>query len=262
MRRLTRASLWEAVIASIVGSAAFALITWILAERAFDLASGTIVLVGATATWVVVAAALFTRWRARQVRLVPYLSRRAACARIASARTDIWSFQISGGEFTIDLVDVYEAWLRADGSRKLKMLFADPENTGLLESIVKLSGVGRRSTEASALAILRDTIRTSLRRYDELSSRLAGQVEVRVYDCSPPCSIHAVDANPARRRRGGSIFVEHYLPDLPWPERPCQLVTYRHTLFQTYADQSRIWFDEAIPHPPEGSGLQQPVSTG
>lgn len=83
----------------------------------------------------------------------------------------------------------------------------------------------------------------NIRRYQSLGISFVGQVDVRVYDCSPPCSIHAVDVSLDSPE--GSIFVENYLPHLEWIERPCILIRSYHSTFPTYAAQCLSWFNQA-----------------
>lgn len=171
------------------------------------------------------------------------MSSQTARARILSADREIWSFQISGGEFTAHSVEAYEEWLKADNNRRLKIAFANPENSGLLDSIVKLGGVGRFSNDDEAREHLGVIIHTSLSRYGELSRNCAHQVDVRVYDCSPPFSVHAID--PAPKKKSGSIYVEFYLPQLPARERPCALIRWDHSAYSLFTRQSLAWFEGA-----------------
>lgn len=198
------------------------------------LAIGSLAALG-TAAWV---------WlRTRLVALRRGSTLEEVCRRIESAEREIWSFQISGGDFTINVVEAYAEWLAADSTRHLKILFANPDNAGLLESLNKLSGTGKMNSDGVALNHLTEIVRTSLQKYSNLSHRFPGRVDVRVYDCSPPCSIHAVD--PQHNLRRSSIFVENYLPHTPWGYRSCFSLGAHHKLFALYCDTCRIWFDEA-----------------
>jgi len=185
-------------------------------------------------------------WRARVFQFVPYLGREALLERLRSARAEIWSFQISGGDLTTSADGAYEEWLREDRGRRLKVLFANPDNEGLLQSIVKLSGFVA-DDEKIDLSLLRGTIKRSIDKYLKLRGQFPSQVEVRTYDCSPPCSVHAVDA--ASSSRGGSMFVECYLPQLRWADRPCFLLRRSHSQFSLYSGQCKVWFDQATPVP-------------
>ena len=229
-------SLAEAVAASIVATA--------VVTVASGLLSGGWVVPGAVAVvWLVAALVVVSYVRTKLLRFDRPMSYAAARTRIASAEREIWSFQISGSEFTANSVKTYADWLAADSERRLKVLFANPENSGLLRSIVRLSGLDKVSNENDALGHLREVILTSLGRYVALKAQHPGQVDVRVYDCSPPCSIHAIDPRSSARHR--SIYIECYLPGLPARERPSLLLARRHAYFERYIEQSLGWFDEA-----------------
>ncbi len=231
-----RQSLWQGVLAAVIGGLVLTAGGWLVSHTW----SGT---VGVAIVWFVVVYAGIILLRRRVLYFVSSMSSEAARARIRSADREIWSFQISGGEFTAHSVKTYEEWLNADKDRRLKIAFANPANTGLLDCIVKLSGVGRFSSDDEAREHLCQIILTSLKNYSNLSARCANQVDVRVYDCSPPFSIHAIDPISNRRRR--SIFVEFYLPGLPARERPCVLIKANHSEFKLYAEQSLAWFEGA-----------------
>ena len=175
-----------------------------------------------------------------QVKFVRRMSDEEARKRIRSAKREIWSFQISGKEFTANSIEIYEAWLSEDRNRSLLIAFANPGNTGLLESIVKLSGLAKDSTEDHAYQNLRTAIQTTLGRYTALRKRFPDQVDVRIYDFSPPYSFHAVDPDD---KTAGSGFVELYLPDLSSADRPCMLLPYEHTKYSLYRSQSLAWFE-------------------
>lgn len=160
--------------------------------------------------------------------------------RIRAAKREIWSFQISGKEFTANSIDTYVGWLSEDRNRNLLIAFANPNNTGLLENIVKLSGLAKDSTEDHAYENLRTAIQTTLGRYTSLAKRFDGQVDVRVYDFSPPYSFHAVDPDD---KIAGSGFVELYLPDLSSADRPCLLLPHAHAKYPLYKSQSLAWFE-------------------
>lgn len=185
-------------------------------------------------------------WRRFALHYVPYMSSDALGRRVQAAKKEIWSFQISGGEFTAGSIDVYREWLMDDDSRRLKIMFADPTRRGLIKSIVKLGGMGELSaSDPEAVANLQRTIAISLKLYSDLSGELPSQVDVRVYDCCPPCSVHAIDVRT--NSRTGSIFVEHYLPGLAWVDRPCVVIRRAHKSFAVYADQCESWFVNANP---------------
>lgn len=248
MKRLWgRASLWEGVLASLIAAAVLAATAHALAQGIIDPSATWFIPVLAASIAAVIAALAVVHQRRGSVPFVSYMSKNDLRDRIAAARSEMWSFQISGGEFTQTADKEYELWLQADEARQLKVMFANPDNEGLLMSIVKLSGMAERSAATSALPYLRDTIRTSLRRYCELSERRPGQVELKVYDGSPPCSVHAVDV--VRGAASGSIFVENYLPRTGWEDRPCFMLRRRHRLFELYARQCLAWFNEADLYP-------------
>lgn len=237
MRRHRRhVKLLEALIVSVAVAQVTAAAAWLTANDYALLAAALIIIsIGG-------GYAVFRVWRSR-LKVVPYLELSELRTRVASTRATIWSFQISGGEFTRHLVADYEYWLSQDPRRKLKMLFANPENEGLLEGLVELSGMGKASTREDALRHLRETIKTSLSRYSQLQASRPEQVDLRVYDCSPPCSIHACDIEDGAN--SGSIFVEHYLPDLPWRDRPCFLINRHAPSFGLYVEHCSIWFKDS-----------------
>lgn len=175
----------------------------------------------------------------------PYMSIKSIRDRIQSAESEIWSFQISGAEFTLHCIDAYDQWLTCDVKRRIKFLFANPNDDELLKNIVRLSGNGIISSPSTALADLHQTIKTSLDKYSALRSKFNSQVEIKVYDFCPPCSIHAVD--PMDNSTHSSIFIENYLPYLPGYERPCLLLSRYSPKFGVYTAQCLKWFDEAKP---------------
>jgi hypothetical protein len=177
-----------------------------------------------------------------EVKFVPRMSNAEAQDRIRSARKEIWSFQISGSEFTASSSETYETWLASppDPDRTLLIAFANPENTELLKSIVRLSGLAEESTEDHEYEHLRVVISTSLNRYIDLRDKFGERVDVRVYDFSPPYSFHAIDPDDST---AGSGFVELYLPNLPSADRPCMLLPHDHPKYSLYRDQSLSWFE-------------------
>lgn len=180
-----------------------------------------------------------------QVKFVPPMSNAEAQDRIRAAQREIWSFQISGSEFTASSSETYETWLASPThDRNLLIAFANPENTELLKSIVKLSGLAQESTEDHAYEYLRAVIRTSLNRYIDLRDKFHDQVDVRVYDFSPPYSFHAIDPDDSE---AGSGFVELYLPNLPSADRPCMLLPHSHPKYSLYREQSLSWFEASRP---------------
>jgi hypothetical protein len=231
-----RQSLWQGALAAVIGGLALTAGGWFVSHAW----AGTI---GVAIVWFIVVSTGIILLRRRVLYFVSPMSSEAARARILSADREIWSFQISGGEFTAHSVKTYKEWLNADKDRRLKIAFANPANTGLLDCIVKLGGVGRLSSDDEAREHLCQIIRTSLKNYSNLSARCANQLDVRVYDCFPPFSIHAIDPMSDRQRR--SIFVEFYLPGLPARERPCVLIRANHSEFKLYAKQSLAWFEGA-----------------
>jgi hypothetical protein len=192
----------------------------------------------------VMAIAIRRNYLRSYVSFVAPMSSEKAQERIRSASQEIWSFQISGSEFTSSSIETYEAWLSGDGNRRLLIAFANPENTSLLENIVRLSGVDKATNEAHAYLHLREKIKTTLNRYIDLREKFGDRVDVRVYDFSPPYSVHAVDPDH-QDNPGGSVFVELYLPDLPSSERPCMLLFHDHSAYSRYHTKSLAWFEAA-----------------
>jgi hypothetical protein len=227
-----------AVLGAMIGGAALTVAAWLASH----------VWVGALGAGMIWLAAVLTSViyiQRRALFFVQPLTSEAAEGRIRGAYKEIWSLQISGSEFTAQSIDSYSRWLRADPDRKLRLAFANPTNTGLLSSIVKLSGLGRISNDGEATEHLRQIILASLEKYSHLSAELAGQIDLRVYDCSPPFSIHAVD--PTSPYQKCSLFIELYLPDLASRERPCILMRKNHVRFTLYVNKARAWFDQACP---------------
>ena len=229
--------LLEGTLTSLAATGLLAAAAWLFSEDLIWLAVA-LLLVATLA-----AALLYWVWRSR-LRVIPYLELDDLKKRIAKASTVIWSFQISGGEFTRYLVESYEKWLADDPRRRLKIMFVDPENEGLLESLVELSGMNKASDLETGLISLRQTIRTSLRDYAELRERRPDQVDLRIYSCAPPCSVHAVDVERGSEGRA-SMFIENYLPDLPWRDRPCFLLTRHSADFDLYRSRCGVWFADA-----------------
>jgi hypothetical protein len=228
--------LLEAITAAIVATAIIA-IAGVLLSGGWEIPAGLV------AAWLLAIAVVVHYLRSRLLWFRRPMSLNAARLRIDSAREEIWSFQISGSEFTVNSVEVYEKWLDVDRNRRLSVAFANPANDGLLRSLVKLSGAGKMSTEVDALTHLREVILTSLGKYLELKESFPTQVDLRIYDCSPPCSIHAIDPTSDFKRR--SIYVECYLPHLPTRERPSLLLTPHQSYYARYVEQSRVWFKQA-----------------
>lgn len=205
-----------------------------------------------SALWLgLVALLMHRRYEAAQQKQVVFLapmSTDRAKRRIRSAKSEIWSFQISGSEFTANSIETYEAWLSEDHNRILMIAFANPDNESLLKNIVKLSGVSKLSSEDHAYEHLRQLVRTTLEMYIRLreNEKFKDRVDVRVYNFSPPYSIHAVDPDP-QDDRPGSVFVELYLPDLPRHERPCMLLGQEHKSYRLYRNKSLAWFEDAEP---------------
>lgn len=178
------------------------------------------------------------------VRLIRPMSIEEAGNRIRSAKHEIWSLQISGTEFTASSIETYETWLSNDANRQLLIAFADPTDSELLRNIVKLSGKANETDPFKAHDYLRAEIETSLERYLDLRDRFHGRVDVRVYDISPPYSIHAIDPD-SEGNPGGSLFVELYLPELPQSERPCMRLPHDHVAYYRYRTKSLAWFEAA-----------------
>lgn len=236
---LRKTSLWESVLAGLIVTGFVALLGLVYTSR--DLGPLNYRIIISLLVVLIAGAAYYSR--RRFLRFVPYISGEAAKRRVANAQSEIWSFQISGGEFTTNLVGEYDKWLRQDPKRILKLLFANPANAGLIDSIVQLSGSHRISSGPTARRYLRDSISTSLEKYSRLQAKFPKQVDLRIYDTSPPCSIHAVDV--VLEARGSSIFIEYYLPELRWGDRPCILLRPSNKMFVTYRNQGDVWFENA-----------------
>jgi hypothetical protein len=242
VKRLRRSSMSDGVLASVVAGVVVGFVQWLLTHDVVRPSREWIApAVGAALVFMISVCLIFV-WRPQIYRFVPYMSREALSARIVKAEHAIWSFQISGGGFTTASVDRYRQWLQGDQRRQLRMLFANPDNDGLLRSIIQLDGLARRTTIDAEVDHLRATILETLRKYLTLESQYSRQIEVRVYDCAPPCSIHAVDPDTAASAT--SIFVENYLPDLPREERPCLMVRRHQVLYDMYLRQSAAWFEQ------------------
>lgn len=234
------------LLTSLLGGALLAIGSWFVSQSWFVVAVTTM----AWLAFVAMVAALFRHLhlstaRHRVVFRKP-LTGEEARRRIKSAKREIWSFQISGSEFTAHSSDTYEAWLEEDRNRCLNIAFADPDDTELLKNIVKLSGVATLSNEEHAFEHLRTMIETTLERYIKLSENFPEQVNVRVYDFSPPFSVHAIDPNDEDAPTC-SLFVELYLPNIPARERPAMLLRKDQQLFSLYRDKSDAWFTAAVP---------------
>jgi hypothetical protein len=227
----------EGTLTSLAATGLLAAAAWLFSE---DLIWPAVVLLLVA---ILAGVLLYRVWR-RRLRVIPYLELADLKKRIAEASNVIWSFQISGGEFTRYLVQNYERWLAADPRRRLKIMFVDPENEGLLESLVKLSGKDKASDPETGFISLRQTIRKSLQDYSDLRERMPDQVDLRVYDCCPPCSIHAVDVEK-ESEGDASMFIENYLPDLPWRDRPCFLLNRHSAAFDLYRSRCGVWFADA-----------------
>lgn len=238
------------VVSSIVGSLLLVAGSWMVSQSWFI--AGL-----AAAAWLCLTAGMtivFRRsYRAtlkyelrKSVTFVRPMTQREATKRIRSAQEEIWSFQISGSEFTAHSTETYESWLEDDKNRRLRIAFANPEKTDLLKNIVSLSGVDKMSTPDHAYEHLRELARKSRDKYVTLREEFPERVDVRVYDFSPPYSIHAIDPNDGDEP-AGSVFVELYLPDLRSSERPCMLLQQDHASFLLYRNQSLKWFQAATP---------------
>lgn len=229
------------VIASVAGGLFLAAGSWSVSQSWFAAA----VAIAVWAAFVtIMMAALRRSYLRNYVKFIAPMSNEQAENRIRSASQEIWSFQISGSEFTAHSVETYEAWLSRDGNHRLLIAFVNPENTDLLKNIVKLSGVGSLSSESHAYDHLRAIIKTALDKYIILRQKFGDRVDVRVYDFSPPYSVHIVDPD-SKGNPGGSAFVELYLPDLPSRERPCMLLTHEHSAYSLYRTKSLAWFEAA-----------------
>jgi hypothetical protein len=232
-RGFTKPSLWEGVVGALIAGLALLAGGWLVSHAWF-------VPLGLAVVWVLAVFLAIRHVNRRVLFFVRPMSEQTARERILSANKVIWSLQISGSEFTRHSDDAYEGWLREDEERRLKIAFANPENDGLLRSINKLTGIEIGSTEEYALEDLRKKIIASIEQYTKLQNQLPGQVDVRVYDCCPPYSIHAADPNSRR----GSIFLEFYLPHVPASERPCTIMRHSHKRFEMYSKKSLAWFED------------------
>jgi hypothetical protein len=234
------------LLTSLVGGVLLGIGSWLLSQ------SWSVVAI-ATAAWLVFAGVVAALFRHLYLSMARYritirkpMTEEVARRRIKEAKREIWSFQISGSEFTAHSAETYEAWLQEDRNRCLNIAFADPDDTELLKNIVKLSGVANLSDENHAFEHLRALIKTTLERYVKLCEEFPEQVNVRVYDFSPPFSVHAIDPHDEDEPTC-SLFVELYLPDLPPRERPSMLLRKDRKLFSPYREKSHAWFTAARP---------------
>jgi hypothetical protein len=214
----------------------------------------------------VVAMGLVLRRKIRRnyVIFIGPMSDEEAKERIRSAKKEICSLQISGSEFTAHSVHVYREWLETDGNRRLRIAFADPTDTKLLESVFKLSGAAKLvENHERGLDHLRELVETGLNKYIKLREDFGDdRVDVRVYNFSPPYSVHAIDPED-EGKPGGSLFIEFYLPDVRPSERPSMLLSHDHSEYHRFLAKSRAWFRastaaEAEPHlqgPEDGVAL-------
>jgi hypothetical protein len=163
---------------------------------------------------------------------------------IASAKEELWAFQISGGHHTRLLTDVYRDWLVVDNQRKLKILFINPEKSELVMAVGVL--LGRVSVDDNGNPEVRnflDEINRTIKIYQSLRELFPNQVELRLYDCCPPCSILGCDLYSAIKERQ-KMVVENYLFDLPWSKRPCFTLTARHAyLLENYKTSLKCFFE-------------------
>jgi hypothetical protein len=240
----------EAIVASLIAGLVLLGGAWLVSHKWIPPAAAGLL-------WIAVAGFGLREIRRHALFFVEPMTRQAAESRIRSANSEIWSFQISGGEFTVHSVDTYRRWLDAHEYRRLKVAFANPANQALLENIVKLSGVHRVSNDKDAVEHLRQIILTSQRKYSALRAEYGERVDLRIYDCSPPFSIHAIDPMSSDRRR--SIFVEFYLPGLSPRERPCVLMKGKHSAYKLFVEQSRDWFDQANSVVTSSATLDEPA---
>lgn len=258
INRQNQVTLILGLVTSIVGGILLGLGSWLISQSVSAVA---VAVVG----WLLFAGAVgwifgqrYLAATARRIVFRAPLSSPEAQRRIDAAQKEIWSLQISGGEFTAHSPDAYKEWLTEDKNRFLKIAFADPGDTELLKHIVNLSGVASLSNENHAYEHLQTMIETALDRYIELSKELPGQVDVRVYNFSPPFSVHAVDTDFEDLPRR-SLFVELYLPDLPARERPALLLRKDHDKFTLYRDKSRSWFNAAVPAGEDSGPAPEPT---
>lgn len=192
----------------------------------------------------VVAMGLVLRRKIRRnyVHFIGPMSDEEAKERIRSASQEICSLQISGSEFTAHSVHVYREWLETDGNRRLRIAFADPTDTKLLESVFKLSGAAKLvENHEHGLDHLRELVEAGLNKYIKLREDFGDRVDVRVYNFSPPYSVHAIDPED-KGKPGGSLFIELYLPDVRPSERPSMLLSHDHSEYSRFLAKSRAWF--------------------
>lgn len=224
----------------------------------------------AALAWIVfvtiMAFVLRRKIRQNYVNFIRPMSDKEAQNRIRSANKEICSLQISGSEFTAHSAHVYRKWLTDDETRRLRIAFADPTDTKLLESVVKLSGAAKLvKNEERALDHLRELVEEGLNKYIKLREELGDhRVDVRVYNFSPPYSVHAIDPED-RDKPGGSLFIEFYLPDMRPSERPSMRLSHDHAEYPRFLEKSRAWFkastraEEALQpqmqSPQDGTGL-------
>ena len=236
-KHIRHVEILEQTLTSLAATGLLAAAVWLASE---DLILPAVALLFVA---VLAGALLYRVWRSR-LRVIPYLELADLKNRIARSSNVIWSFQISGGEFTRYLVQSYEGWLLEDSRRRLKIMFVDPENEGLLEGLVELGGMDKASDPETGLIALRQTIRKSLQDYADLREKMPDQVDLRVYGCCPPCSIHAADVEKGSKGNP-SMFIENYLPDLPWRDRPCFLLNRHSAAFNLYRSRCGVWFADA-----------------
>ena len=234
------------LLTSLVGGLLLAIGSWFVSQSWAVVAVALI----AWVAFVAAVAALFRHLqlsaRRHRVTFRKSMSEEEARTRINSAGKEIWSFQISGSEFTAHSSATYRTWLLEDRNRCLKIAFANPDDTELLKNIVKLSGVANLSNEIHAYEHLQTMIKTTLAKYIALCEEFPEQIDLRVYDFSPPFSVHATDPY-YEDEATCSLFVELYLPDLPAHERPSMLLRNDQSSFSLYRTKSNAWFEAATP---------------
>jgi hypothetical protein len=236
----------QSVFASLIATIIFAGTSRVISQSWAIAALAFILWLGFVAAMAVLIRRNYKRTRQSYISFLAPMSTEQAKKRIRAAQSEVWSFQISGSEFTANSIETYETWLSGDRNRSLSIAFANPENENLLKNIVKLSGFDKRSNEDHEFKHLRAMIKTTLDKYIGLRDKFGDRVDVRVYDFSPPYSVHAVDPDPQDDHQG-SVFVELYLPDLPAHERPCMLLPQDHTAYALYLNKSLAWFEGARP---------------
>lgn len=146
---------------------------------------------------------------------------------INTTKNDIHAFQLSGKYNTSKNNSNLKKWLEKRGNRKLRLMYIDPDNLPLVESVGILTG--RIKAEPcnfkeykAQLIDYRDEIIGSIKLFNGIKKSLnnSNQIKLKVYSSAPAASIFASDINEDIKEKG-SIFVEHYLFKGTWEQRLC-----------------------------------------